>query len=235
MSAPPPPGRHRRERGEANPPNGCPTEVIRIIAVDDHQLLREGVKKILRGEPDMQVVGEAVDIRELFTTAAECRPQVVILDIDLPGGSGLDAIEPLRALYPGLAVIVLSMYAERRYALRAFKAGASAYISKSSAADELVDAVRKVANGGRYVNATVAELLAAALQCPETQPPHERLSARELQVLSLIGAGRTVKQIAHDLDISINTVNTHRARLMEKTGFRSNLDLVRYAVEHGLI
>jgi len=208
--------------------------MIRIIIADDHELIREGVKKILRGERDMRVVGEAENVGELLALVGQCEADVLVLDINLPGRSGLDALGELRGLQPGLPVVVLSMYSENRFALRVLKAGAAAYVSKASAADELVAAIRKAASGGRYISPVVADLLARELENPQGVAPHEKLSARESQILSLIGAGKSTKQIAYGLSISINTVNTHRARILEKMGMRANAELIRYAVEHGL-
>jgi DNA-binding NarL/FixJ family response regulator len=203
--------------------------MIRIVIADDHELIREGVKKILRGERDMRVVGEAANVGELLALVGQCEADVLVLDINLPGRSGLDALGELRGLQPGLSVVVLSMHPEDRFALRVLKAGAAAYVSKASAADELVAAVRKAASGGRYISPVVADLLARELEAP-----HEKLSARESQILSLIGAGKSTQQIAAELSISVNTVNTHRARILEKLGMRANAELIRYAIEHGL-
>ena len=208
--------------------------MIRIVIADDHELIREGVKKILRGERDMRVVGEAANVGELFALVGQCEADVLVLDINLPGRSGLDALGELRGLQPGLSVVVLSMHPEDRFALRVLKAGAAAYVSKASAADELVAAVRQAASGGRYISPVVADLLARELENPKSAAPHEKLSARESQILSLIGAGKSTKQIAHELSISVNTVNTHRARILEKLGMRANAELIRYAIEHGL-
>lgn len=203
--------------------------MIRIVIADDHELIREGVKKILRGERDMRVVGEAANVGELLALVGQCEADVLVLDINLPGRSGLDALGELRGLQPGLSVVVLSMHPEDRFALRVLKAGAAAYVSKASAADELVAAVRKAASGGRYISPVVADLLARELEAP-----HEKLSARESQILSLIGAGKSTQQIAAELSISVNTVNTYRARILEKLGMRANAELIRYAIEHGL-
>jgi DNA-binding NarL/FixJ family response regulator len=208
--------------------------MIRIVIADDHELIREGVKKILRGERGMRVVGEATNVGELLALVGQCEADVLVLDINLPGRSGLDALGELRGLQPGLSVVVLSMHPEDRFALRVLKAGAAAYVSKASAADELVVAVRKAASGRRYISPVVADLLARELENPKGVAPHEKLSARESQILSLIGAGKSTKQIAYGLSISINTVNTHRARILEKMGMRANAELIRYAVEHGL-
>ena len=209
--------------------------MIRIIIADDHQLMREGVKKILRSERGMQVVGEAADVGRLLALVAKREADILILDINLPGRSGLDALVEIRKLRRELAVVVLSMYPEDRFALRALKAGAMAYVSKASAADQLVEAVRKSANGRRYISPTVADLLAREVQDPTSAAPHERLSARESQVLSLIGAGKSTRLIANELSISVNTANTYRARILEKMRMHANSELIRYAIEHRLI
>lgn len=208
--------------------------MIRIIVADDHELIREGVRKILRGDREIRIVGEAANVGELLALVGRCEAEVLVLDINLPGRSGLDALRELRALRPGLSVVVLSMHPEDRFALRALKSGAAAYVSKASAADELVEAVRKAAKGGRYISPVVADLLARELENPVSAAPHEKLSARESQILFLIGAGKSAKQIASELSISINTVNTHRARILEKMGMRANAELIRYVIEHRL-
>jgi two-component system invasion response regulator UvrY len=208
--------------------------MIRIIVADDHELIREGVRKILRAERDVRIVGEAANVGELLALVGQCEAEVLVLDINLPGRSGLDALGELRGLRPGLSVVVLSMHPEDRFALRAFKSGAAAYVNKASAVDELVEAVRKAASGARYISPVVADLLARELENPKGIAPHENLSARESQILSLIGAGKSAKQIASELSISINTVNTHRARILEKMGMRANAELIRYVIEHGL-
>jgi DNA-binding NarL/FixJ family response regulator len=208
--------------------------MTRIIIADDHELMREGVKKILRGEPGIRVVGEAASADELLELLRTRHADVLILDINLPVRSGLDALVEIRRAQPALAVVMLSMYSEDRFALRALKSGAAAYVNKASAAEELVQAVRAAAKGRRYIGPMVADLLAREIQDPKGAAPHEKLSARESQILSLVCAGRSAKQIASDLSISVNTVYTYRARIAEKMGIQANSELIRYAFRHGL-
>jgi DNA-binding NarL/FixJ family response regulator len=208
--------------------------VTKVIIADDHELMREGVKKILRGEPGMRVVGEAASVDELLHLMRSRDADVLILDVNLPVRSGLDALVEIRRLQPALAVVMLSMYPEDRFALRALKAGAAAYVNKASAAEELVKAVRKAAKGGRYVGPVVSDLLAREIQDPKGAAPHEKLSARESQILSLVCSGKSVKQIASALSISANTVYTYRARIVKKMGMQANSELIRYAFRHGL-
>lgn len=208
--------------------------MIRVIVADDHELMREGIKKILSQERDMRVVGEAADIEELLGSAATRNADIVILDLEFPGRSGLDAIVELRQAHRGLAVVVLSAYAEDRFAVRALKAGAAAYVHKASATAELVKAIRRVANGERYFSSLVVDLVARELQNPNGDAPHLRLSARETQILSMIGAGKPTKQIASELSIAVKTVGVHRTRILKKMGMHSGAELVRYAIKHGL-
>lgn len=208
--------------------------MTKVIIADDHELMREGVKKILRSEPKLRIVGEAASADELLELLRTRDADVLILDINLPVRSGLDALVEIRRAQPALAVVMLSMYPEDRFALRALKAGAAAYVNKASAAEELVRAVRKVAKGARHIGPVVADLLARELQDPKSASPHERLSARESQILSLFGAGESAKQIAAALSISVNTVYTYRARIEKKMGMQANAELIRYAFRHGL-
>jgi len=208
--------------------------MIKVIIADDHELMREGIKKILRRERDVRVIGEAANVDELLQLAGTRDADVLILDINFPIRSGLDALVELRRVRRDLPVVMLSMYREDRFALRAFKAGAAAYVNKASAADELVAAVRKVAKGGRYISPAVADLLARELADSTGALPHEKLSARESQILSLIGHGKSTKLIASELSISANTVNTYRARILKKMRMHANSELIRYAIEHEL-
>jgi len=208
--------------------------MTRVIVADDHELMREGVKKILRGVPGMRVVGEAGSGDELLQLVGSREADVLILDINLPARSGLDVLVEIHRVRRALAVVMLSMYPEDRFALRALKSGASAYVNKASAAEELVKAVRKAAKGARYIDPVVADLLAREIQDPKDARPHEKLSARESQILSLICVGRSARQIASALSISLNTVYTYRARIAEKMGMQGNSELIRYAFRHGL-
>jgi two-component system invasion response regulator UvrY len=209
--------------------------VINVLIVDDHALIREGVKKTLSGEPDMTLVGEAGNVMEMLRELGRLTVNVVLLDITMPGESGLDALKELRQNYPHLPVLILSFHPEHRFAVRALKAGASGYLTKESATEELVQAVRKVANGGVYVSAALAEQLAAELKDASTKLPHETLSDREFQVMRLFAQGKRSSDIAEELGVSVNTVNTYRMRILEKMNMQSNVELSRYAVEHGLI
>ncbi len=209
--------------------------MINVLIVDDHALIREGVKKTLSGEPDMTLVGEANNVLELFKALERLTVSVVLLDITMPGESGLDALKDLHQKYPDLPVLILSFHPEHRFAVRALKAGASGYITKESATEELVQAVRKIAGGGMYVSSSLAEQLAAELKDTSGKLPHETLSDREFQVMRLFALGRKSSEIAEELGVSVNTVNTYRMRIFEKMNMQSNVDLSRYAVEHGLI
>lgn len=209
--------------------------MIRIGIVDDHVLIREGVKKILQKISDMEVIAETDNIPQLFRLIPKSDMNVLLLDINIPGHSGLDAIAEVKRRWPQLPILVLSMHPEETFALRALKAGASGYVTKSSAAEELVGAIRKVVSGGRYISPAAAELLAAGLGIPAEGRLHERLSNREFQIMRMIAAGRTVGQISTEISLSTNTINTYRARILEKMDMRSNAELIRYAVENHLI
>lgn len=208
--------------------------MTRVILADDHELMREGIKKILSQERDMRVVGEAADIGELLGTVAAHDADIVILDLEFPGRNALDAIAELRKAHPALAVLVLTAHAEDRFAVRALKAGAAAYVHKASATTELVKAIRRVASGERYFSSVVVDLVARELQNPRGDAPHSKLSAREVQILSMIGAGKPTKQIASELSIAVKTVGVHRTRILKKMGMHSSNELVRYAIKHGL-
>lgn len=206
-----------------------------VIIVDDHALIREGVKKTLSGEPEMRLVGEANNIAELFKLLDHIPADIILLDITMPGESGLDALKELRQKHPHLPVLILSFHPEHRFAVRALKAGASGYITKESATEELVNAVRKVASGGMYVSASLAEQLATELKDRGGKLPHEFLSDREFQVLRLFAQGKKSSEIAAQLSVSVNTVNTYRTRVLQKMKMQSDVELSRYALEHGLI
>jgi DNA-binding NarL/FixJ family response regulator len=212
--------------------------LIRLVIADDHELIREGIKKIVRPCADLKVVGEAGDLRQAIALVAQVRPDVVVLDITLPDFDGLEGLGELRRHFPGLRVVMLSMHPEERYALAALRAGALGYVSKTTASAELVDAVRKAAEGTPYIGPRVAELLASEAASPlplvPAQLPHELLTSREAEVVALIGAGLQVKQVAAELGISISSVNTYRNRIFRKIGLSSNAGLIRYALRHGL-
>jgi len=209
--------------------------VINILIADDHELIREGLKKILKKEPDMEVMGEARNAQEIFDQVKNRKLSIVLLDISMPGLSGLDVLTELRKSYPKLPVLILSMHPEDRFAVRALKAGAAGYVTKDSAVGELVIAIRKVVTGSRYVSVRLAEKLADELEKGSQKPLHEALSDREFQVMRMVAAGKKVSDIAGELSLSISTVNTYRSRILEKMKMETNVELTRYAIENHLI
>lgn len=208
--------------------------MLRILLCDDHPILREGLKKILLQQADITVVEEAGSGAEMLEKCAAARFDVIILDITLPDMNGLDALKNLQARGSRAGVLVLSMHPEEQYATRALKAGASGYLQKESAPAELVTAVRRIARGGKYVTASLAEKLAFELQGADKEP-HQLLSDREYQVLCLLASGRGIKEIALELGLSAPTVATYRSRVMTKLDLSSTVDLVRYALAHKLV
>lgn len=209
--------------------------MINVLVADDHALIREGIKKTLSGESDMRLIGEASNVAELWHQLGQLNVHVILLDVTMPGESGLDALRELREKYPSIPVLILSFHPETRFAVRAFKSGAAGYITKQSAPVELVQAIRKIMSGGKYVSAALAEELATELDDASEKLPHERLSNREFQVMRLIAAGKKSSEIADELAVTLSTVNTYRMRVLEKMGMQSNVELARYAIEHALI
>lgn len=207
---------------------------MRILCVDDHAIFRHGVKQILLQHDRQARIGEAGTAEAALRLARESRWDVVILDLSLPDRSGFQLLSDLKREQPDLPVLVLSMHGEDEYAIRALRNGASGYVTKESAPDELVAAIQKVTRGGRYMTPALAEKLAFALASPSTQAPHHALSERELEVLQLIGAGKSLKEIAAILSLSVKSVGTYRARLLEKMTMSTNADLIRYVVENNL-
>jgi len=208
--------------------------VIRVVIADDHQILREGLKQLLAAASDFEVVGEARDGFEALKLVRENDFDVLLLDLSMPGRSGMELIRQVKGEKPKLRVLVLSMHAEHQYAVRAVKAGASGYLTKDSAATQLVAAIRKVASGGAFISAEVAERIALSAMPHAEGPPHESLSDREYQVFQLLVSGKSVSDIAADLNLSVKTVSTHKARLMEKLSLANQTELVRYAIKHRL-
>jgi DNA-binding NarL/FixJ family response regulator len=209
--------------------------MTRILIADDHELLRRGLKQILAEAFPKLVAGEASDARQVVQMADKQKWDLVLLDINMPGRSGLDALQDLKQQHPDLPVIVLSAFPEKDYAVRAFKLGASGYVSKDSASGELVAAVRKALSGGRYVTPSLAEALAATVAGEAAAVPHEMLSNRELQVLREVALGKPLKQIAAELSLSEKTVGTYRLRISRKLGLSTNVELARYAARHKLV
>jgi two-component system invasion response regulator UvrY len=209
--------------------------MIRILIVDDHAILRRGLKEILEREFRDVSIGGAGTAEQALTQLDSEKWDLVILDITMPGRSGVDVLRNLKALRPKLPVLVLSMHPEDQYGKRVLKAGASGYMNKESAPEELIKAVRKLLSGGRYVSPTLAEALAVDLGRDDGTPAHERLSDREFEVLRKMASGKTVGQIAQELHLSVPTVSTYRARILEKMGMSNTAEPIRYAVSHHLV
>jgi two-component system, NarL family, invasion response regulator UvrY len=207
----------------------------RVLIVDDHAVLREGVKRVLEKRPDEMTFGEAGTAPEAIRLAREQDWDVVVLDLSLGGRSGLEVLKELKQMRPRLPVLVLSMHSEEQFARRAFKAGAAGYITKDSPRAELVKAVRKVAKGGTYVSPSLAEKLVVDLRRGDDRAPHETLSDREFEVMRLIASGKTVREIAAVLSLSDNTISTYRARILEKMGMKTNAELTHYAIQNKLV
>lgn len=208
--------------------------MIRILIADDHAIVRQGLKQILAGAPDMCVEGEAANGYEALEAVRRGGWDIVLLDITMPGLSGLDLIKRIKLEMPSQKVLVLSMHAEDQFAVRALKAGAAGYLTKDSAPDRLIAAIRKAAAGGRYVSTQLAERLAAELDPYADRPAVESLSDREHQVLRLLASGKGLTEIAHELSLSVKTVSTHKTRIMQKLGVRNNAGLFQYAAKEGL-
>ncbi len=208
--------------------------MIRIVLADDHAIVREGLKHILAGVPDFEVVGEAGDGHEALRLARELEFDLLVLDLSMPGRSGMELIKLVKSHQPRVRILVLSMHQETQYAVRAIKSGASGYLTKESAPAELEQALRKIAAGGAYVSAEVAQQLALGAMPGSQAAPHEALSAREFEVFQQLVAGATVTDIAGRLNLSVKTVSTHKSNLMHKLGLGNASELVRYAIRHGL-
>lgn len=209
--------------------------MIRILIADDHSLIREGLAKVFSREADLELVAKVSNGSEAVNYVAAGAVDVAVLDFNMPGRSGLDTLSHIRAIRPKLPVIILSMMPEREIALRAFKAGADGFVSKESAAEEIVGAVRAVASGAKYVSSTVAELLAVGIAGPEAGATHEALSNREYQVMRLIATGKGTREISEELSLSVNTIATYRRRILEKLNLKGDAEIVRHALQHGLI
>ncbi len=202
--------------------------MIRVLLVDDHAVVRLGCRQALTDTIPGAVFEEAGSADEALEHVRNAPFDVVILDISLPGGSGLDVLKKIKQIRPGLPVLMLSVYTEEEFAVRTLRAGAAGYVTKKAASTDLAEAVRRVVGGGRYVTASVAEKLAEEIQRGEPRLPHERLSDREYQVFRLLGMGKSVTQAAEELSLSVQTISTYRSRVLEKMGMSSNADLVEY-------
>jgi DNA-binding NarL/FixJ family response regulator len=209
--------------------------MIKILIADDHPLFREGLKKTLSEEADLNVCCEAQDSNELSQKLRVHQHGVVIVDINMPGRSGLEVLKEIRTEYPKLPVLVLSMYPEDRFAVRAIRDGAAGYLTKETVPNQLVKAIREVTNGKKYITPSVAEKLALEIEAPTDKPLHESLSNREYQLLCSIASGKSMKVIAEQLCISVNTVKSYRARLLQKMNLKTNVELTQYALRNKLV
>ncbi|MCX8070285.1 MAG: response regulator transcription factor [Thermodesulfovibrionales bacterium] len=209
--------------------------MIKILIADDHALFREGIKQILSDYPDINVVAEAKNGNEALELTIKHLPNIVLLDISMPGMTGLEALKLIKNECKSVSVIILSMYPEEQYAMRALKSGASGYLTKSSAPEELIEAIRKTSIGGKYITASIAERIAYHLDEQGDKVPHEQLSNREYQILCMIASGKTVSRIAEELNLSVKTVSTYRIRILEKMNLKSNAELTNYAIKNNLV
>jgi two-component system, NarL family, invasion response regulator UvrY len=208
--------------------------MINILIVDDHAIVRRGLMQIMREEPDIEV-SETANSREALKLVREKSWDMLVLDLDLPGKSGLELLKEIKNERPALPVLILSVYPEEQFAVRTLKAGAAGFMSKDTAPEELIKAIRKVLSGGKYINESVAEKLLSGLSSKIDGMPHEGLSDREFQILCLFGSGKSVSEIAAELSLSVATISTHRARILEKMSMKTTAELVRYAIENRLV
>ena len=209
--------------------------MIKVLIADDHAIVRRGLQQIIAETPDLVVGGEAGSAQELRDLVRRERWDVVILDISLPGGNGIDLIGEVRKERPETRVLILTVHSEDQYAVRAVRAGAAGFMTKETAPGLLVDAVRKIAGGGRYVSADLAETLASMMAGESPGEPHQQLSDREFEVMKLLASGKTVSQVAEGLGLSVKTISTHRTRILKKMNMKTNAELTHYAVRHGLV
>jgi two-component system invasion response regulator UvrY len=209
--------------------------MLRIIIADDHPIVRAGLKQIMAEAADLVVAAEANNGRELLNQVRRETFDMILLDISMPGMDGLDVLKQLKVELPHLPVIILTVHPEAQYALRVLKAGAAGYLTKESAPAELIQAIRKVHRGGKYISPSLAEKIAFALGGDTDKLPHETLSDREFQVLALIASGKTVTEIAEELALSVKTISTYRTRILEKMQMKTNAELTHYAIQNRLV
>ena len=208
---------------------------VKILIADDHPIVREGYKKILMDTPDMQVVDEAGNGQEVLNLVRKKDYDLILLDISLPGRNGLEVLKDIKDEKPKLPVMILSIYPEEQYAVRAFRAGASGYLTKASAPNELISAIRKISQGGRYISSSMAEKLTYYFDSDSVRPPHEKLSDREYQVMLMIASGKTVKEIGEELFLSVKTISTYRTHILEKMNLKNNAEITLYAIQNKLV
>jgi DNA-binding NarL/FixJ family response regulator len=209
--------------------------VIKVLIADDHPVVRLGLRQILADSRDILVGREVSSAEEVLGAVREERFDIVVLDISLRGGNGIELISEIKKLRPETRVLILTVHPEEQYAVRAIKAGASGFLNKESAPDRLTDALKKIADGGRYVSAELAETLASLVAGEARGQPHERLSDREFEILKLLASGKTVSQVAVELGLSVKTISTHRTRILKKMEMKTNAELTHYAVRQGLV
>jgi DNA-binding NarL/FixJ family response regulator len=209
--------------------------MIRILLADDHAVVRQGVKQIIAEAIGQAIFGEAQNVHELQEVVGSEHWDIVVLDLAMPGGNGLEALKQIKHNHPQLPVLILSMFPEDQYAVRTIIAGASGYLNKESAPEELVTAIRKILHGGKYISASVADELVLHARHEDDLPLHKHLSDREYQVLCLIASGKEVKEISAELALSAKTISTYRARLLEKMNMKTNAELTYYAIQNGLV
>jgi two-component system invasion response regulator UvrY len=209
--------------------------MIKILIADDHAIVREGLKQIVAEESDMKVTGEAANASELFELLNKDNWEIVVLDINMPGKSGLEALKEMKSRNIKVPVLILSMFSEDQYGLRAIIAGAAGYLKKVSAPTELVSAIRKIVGGGKYISPTLAEKLADSVDVNNKKALHQNLSDREYQIMCFISLGKSAEEIAEELAISIHTVYSYRNRILEKMHLKSNVELTQYAIQNKLI
>lgn len=209
--------------------------MIRILVADDHTVVREGIKQILAGREDMVVEDEAGSGQEVLSKVTKKTYDLILLDISMPGRSGLEILEEIKAMQPKLPVLILSMHPEEQYAVRTLRAGAAGYLTKASAPQELISAIQKVSRGGKYVTGSLAEKLAFELDTGAEKPCHEKLSNREYQVMLMLASGQSVSEVAEELCLSAKTISTYRTRILEKMNMKKNAELTLYAIRNNLI
>ncbi|MET0595206.1 MAG: response regulator transcription factor [Polyangiaceae bacterium] len=209
--------------------------MIRVLIADDHAVVRRGVRQILEETSDIEVGGEAASAAELWPKACEGRWDAIVLDVNLPGRSGLELLADIKKERPEIPVLILTVHSEEQYAVRAMKAGASGFLTKESAPEKLVDAIRCIAAGRRFITPEVADKLASTVARGEQGPLHETLSDREFQILNMIASGKTVSQIGRELSLSVKTISTHRTRILKKMNLKTNAELTHYAIRNGLV
>jgi len=211
------------------------TKTIKILIADDHAVVRQGLKQILTDTPGMNSAGEAANAQEVLRKVRSGDWDVLILDLSMPGSSGLDTLKEVKREQPKLPVLVLSIHSEDQYAERVLRAGGSGYMTKDCAVDELISAIRKVHSGGKYVSPQLAEKLAFELENDSERPPHETLSDREYHVMRRIASGKTVKEIADELSLSVKTISTYRVRVLGKMKLKNNAEVIHYAIQNSLV